>query len=311
MASDSKAQENQPLINGSMKPKVSQPWWCGYWELARMHKFPAGSMLIFWPCAWGYIMALQDICPEPLQLAYIMAVFSAGSTLLHCTACTINDICNRDLDAQVECCKNRPLVAGTISMFGAWVFLFLQVTVFFWGLSFVPRNVLICSAFGVFPLHAFYPLMKHVTNWPQAWLSLAMNWGLPTTWLIAAPNDYQYLPMWALTFRTLCWTIVYDTIYMCPDCKDNSTAILFGDYVKPILLAFMVIFIASLIYSGHATGQGWVYYTVSVGGCTVHLVWQLVTLDMEDLQDCWNKFDSNGQLGYILIAGQLGGWYIH
>ena len=28
----------------------------------------------------------------------------------------------------------------------------------------------LCGLFGVFPLHALYPLMKRVTNWPQAWL---------------------------------------------------------------------------------------------------------------------------------------------
>ncbi|KZT27629.1 UbiA prenyltransferase [Neolentinus lepideus HHB14362 ss-1] len=308
MASDSKVQEQQPLINGSAKPQVSQPWWRGYWELSRMHKFPAGSLLMFWPCVWGYVMALRENRPEPLQLAYIMAAIFAGSTILHCAACTINDICDRDLDAQV---------AGTVSMFGAWVFLFLQVAVFIGGLSFAPRNAFICGLFGVFPLHAFYPLMKRMTNWPQAWLGLAMNWGLPTAWLIAAPNDYQYAPMWALTFGTLCWTIVYDTIYACQDRKDDvkagvkSTAVLFGDYVKPILSAFALIFIASLIYSGYATGQGWVYYTVSVGGCAGHLVWQLVTLDPEDPQDCWKKFEANGHLGYIFVAGQIGGWYIH
>ncbi|TFK56929.1 UbiA prenyltransferase [Heliocybe sulcata] len=262
-------------------------------------------------------MALRDNHPEPLQLAYIMAAFFAGSTLLHCAACTINDICDRDFDAQVERCKNRPLVSGAVSMFGAWVFLFLQVAVFFWALSYVPMNAFLCGSFGVFPLHAFYPLMKRVTNWPQAWLGLAMNWGLPTAWLIAAPNDYQYPPVWALTFGTLCWTIVYDTIYACQDRKDdvkagvNSTAVLFGDYVKPILSMFAAMFVATLAYAGYATGQGWVYYTVSVGGCAAHLLWQLVTLDTEDPQDCWNKFDANGYLGYVVLAGQLGGWYIH
>ncbi len=74
--------------------------------------------------------------------------------------------------------------------------------------------------------------MKRWTNWPQAWLGelinscpevlalnlylgLAMNWGLPTAWLMAAPADIGSVPMWALTFGTFCWTILYDTIYAC------------------------------------------------------------------------------------------------
>ena len=56
---------------------------------------------------------------------------------------------------------------------------------------------------GVFPLHAFYPLMKRWTWWPQAWLGeifpeetsvywstrltvsagLAFNWGIPVAWI--------------------------------------------------------------------------------------------------------------------------------
>lgn len=282
-----------------------------------MHKFPAGSMLVFWPTAWGYVMALRDNRPEPLQLAYIMAVFFVASTLLHSAACTINDICDRDFDAKVERCKNRPLVAGTVSMFGAWVFLFLQVAAFFWMLSYTNKEAFLCGTFGVFPLHAFYPLMKRWTNWPQAWLGFAMNWGLPTAWLMAAPNDWQFAPMWAFTIGTVSWTIVYDTIYACQDRKDDvkagvkSTAVLFGDYVKPILSCFAAAFIASLIYAGVTTGQGWIYYAVSVAGCAGHLLWQLITLDTEDPQDCWNKFDSNGYLGYVVFAGLLGGWYIY
>ena len=77
----------------------------------------------------------------------------------------------------------------------------------------------ICGTFGVFPLHALYPLMKRWTYWPQGWLGkttcpsvltpgtklfigLAMNWGLPTAWLIASPNDVESIPMWVLTFGT-------------------------------------------------------------------------------------------------------------
>lgn len=29
-----------------------------------------------------------------------------------------------------------------------------------------------------------------------------MNWGLPTAWLIAAPDDVKSMPMWVLTFGT-------------------------------------------------------------------------------------------------------------
>ena len=62
------------------------------------------------------------------------------------------------------------------------------------------------GTFGIFPLHTLYPLMKRVTMWPQAWLGLAMNWGLPTAWLIASPTDVKSPPMWVLTFGAL-WCV--------------------------------------------------------------------------------------------------------
>ena len=53
--------EKQRLVNGGHK---SQSWWQPYWQLARMHKFPSGSILVFWPCGmhtlnlafWGGLM---------------------------------------------------------------------------------------------------------------------------------------------------------------------------------------------------------------------------------------------------------------
>jgi hypothetical protein len=44
--------ESRPLLpenkDGANPPKRSQLQ--AYWELTRLHKFPAGSDLVFWPC---------------------------------------------------------------------------------------------------------------------------------------------------------------------------------------------------------------------------------------------------------------------
>ncbi|PCH41911.1 UbiA prenyltransferase [Wolfiporia cocos MD-104 SS10] len=297
---------------------MKQPWWLGYWQLARMHKFPAGSILMILPCFWGYVLGAHGSRPEPLELVYILAAFFAGSATLHCAACTINDICDVDFDRQVERCKNRPLVAGTVSMPAAWAFLFLQTAVFLGMISFANKAAFLCGTLGVSPLHALYPLMKRLTWWPQAWLGQARDeLGLPTAWLVAAPEDVKSVPMWTLTFGTFCWTIVYDTIYACQDRKDDikagvkSTAVLFGDYAKPILWLFAAAFVATLAYAGHETHQGWIYYAVSVGGCAAHLLWQLITVDLNVPEQCWRKFLANGDLGYIVLAGMLGEWYLN
>lgn len=306
------ASEKQTLIQTTPQRSIAR----AYWELARMHKFPVGSILVFWPCVWGYLLSTGDNLPEPVTLAKYIALFLLESTILHSAACTINDICDVDFDRQVERCKNRPLVSGQVSMIGAWAFLFAQVAAFFAILTIVDPVPFACATFGVFPLHALYPLMKRWTWWPQGWLGLAMNWGLPTAWLIATPNDVKSVPMWVLTFGTFCWTIVYDTIYACQDRKDDikagvkSTALLFGDYVKQILSLFALAFVVTLGYVGYATGQGLIYYAVTVGGCTLHLLWQLATLNINEPKDCERKFIANGDLGYIVAAGMLAQHYL-
>ncbi|KZT66056.1 4-hydroxybenzoate polyprenyl transferase [Daedalea quercina L-15889] len=304
-----------PLLNKQTSSAFSKPRWRLYWELARMHKFPSGSILVFWPCIWGYLLGTRGNPSGVTTLARYFIAFLIGSTLLHSAACTINDICDRDFDRQVERCKNRPIASGAVTVFQATVFLLLQVGIFVLMLTQANRTAFLCGLFGVFPLHAFYPLMKRVTNWPQAWLGLAMNWGLPTAWLMTRPEDINSVPMWALTFGTFCWTIFYDTIYACQDRKDDveagvkSTALLFGAYVKPILSLFGAVFVGTLAYAGIATGMPQPYFIISVGGCALHMIWQLGTLDVDTPEDCCKKFNSNGDLGYIVAGGMLAAMY--
>ena len=79
------------------------------------------------------------------------------------------------------------------------------------------------------------------------------------------------------------WAIYFDTVYACPDKKYDkqigvhSTALLFGDYIRPILSVFCTGFIACLAYAGHVNKQGPLYYAISVGSAALGLLWQLVT----------------------------------
>lgn len=137
-----------------------------YFELTRLHKFPTGTLLVFWPCgeyvssrviishisqafsAWGLTNAAFTVSIPPGQLGLHLAAYFVGSTILHSAACVINDICDRDFDRQVgtysgtshtkiqimsnsfaERTKNRPIAAGNISVFGATIFLIAQVVV--------------------------------------------------------------------------------------------------------------------------------------------------------------------------------------
>ena len=57
-----------------------------------------------------------------------------------------------------------------------------------------------------------YPLMKRLTDWPQAVLGLAFNWGALLGWsAVAGSTDWSIcLPLYA---GGVFWTLVYDSIY--------------------------------------------------------------------------------------------------
>ncbi|EPQ52553.1 UbiA prenyltransferase [Gloeophyllum trabeum ATCC 11539] len=309
------------------KTSSSQPWWQPYWEISRMNHWPRGPAVIFWPCVWSLLFSRYGHAIQPGTLSRYMAAFMGGGTISHCAICTLNDICDVDFDRQVgawpthsrshlpdrqiERCKTLP--SGRISVSAASVFLVVQTAAFCAVLLTINREAWVTSCM---PLHGFYPLMKRVTHWPQAWLGLSMAWGASTTWLMVRPHDYDSKAVWALTAGIAFWTVVMDTMYACQDRRDDikvgigSTAVLFGSWITPILSVFAALFVATLIYAGQETNQGQVYYTIAVGGTAGHLAWQLSTFNADDNDNCQTRFDSNGQIGYIVTAGLLGQMYI-
>ena len=50
-------------------------------------------------------------------------LFTIGAIVMRGAGCTVNDIIDRKIDAQVERTKGRPLPSGQIGLFGALVFL--------------------------------------------------------------------------------------------------------------------------------------------------------------------------------------------
>ncbi|KAF8183681.1 4-hydroxybenzoate polyprenyl transferase [Pholiota molesta] len=279
----SEATQTTPLL----KPNAPRPdaednrsRFALYYQLNRLHKFPVGELLGFWPCAWALTMTAYRTKQPLHDYGWTLAVIALLSTLVHAAACVINDICDRELDRK-ERSKNRPLASGAISLGGA----------------------ITC---------------------------LAANWGFIVVWVLRVRDEDYRVPIvffagsvWyylayffyfkhGISDSQYSWTVVCDTIYGCQDKKDDanagikSTALLFGSYVRPILAIFAAAFVAGIAGAGYLNHQERPYYIFSVGGGALHLMWQLVTLDDNDPDDCWNKFASNGlQLGFIVFAGML------
>ncbi|CEH15566.1 4-hydroxybenzoate polyprenyl transferase [Ceraceosorus bombacis] len=161
--------------------------------------------------------------------------------------CTINDLWDRKLDQGVERTRSRPIASGALSPINALVFLSGQLSL---GLAVLLQLNWYSIFFGATSLGLVivYPLMKRITHWPQLVLGLAFNWGSLLGY--AALGGHLHLaivlPLYA---GTVCWTILYDTIYAHQDAKDDlatgikSTALLFGDKTKPILSLFGTCFV--------------------------------------------------------------------
>lgn len=102
--------------------------------------------------------------------------------------------------------------------------------------------------------------------------------------------------------------MLYDTIYACQDKKDDvkmgvrSTALLFGSWIRPLLIACAIGFVAMLAFAGAFNGQSLPYFIISVGGTALHLVWQFATVDLEEPESCWSEFNSLCRLNQTLTS---------
>jgi len=90
-----------------------------------------------------------------------LAIFGAGTLLTRGAGCTINDIWDRDLDAKVERCKNRPLPAGEITLFQAQAFFVAQMTAAFGLLCLLNPTAFFLGLAAPIPMMV-YPLVKRM-----------------------------------------------------------------------------------------------------------------------------------------------------
>lgn len=224
--------------------------------------------------------------------------------------CTFNDLIDRNIDAKVNRTKMRPLANNEISPRQALIFFGLQC---FGGLAILQALPLRCwplSLVGL-ALLGVYPFMKRLTHWPQFILGFAFNLGvLFGTVAVASYETLNWPAVLGLYGAGIAWTMGYDTIYALQDKEDDlkigvkSTAIRFGNYVKPALgmcYGTMFILLGSVGYL--ATG-GIVFYGL-IGLCIFLTFYQLFRLSPNDAQDCQNAFNANTYLGWLVWGALL------
>ncbi len=295
------------IVTGSLLLRLLPQAFHPYALLARWDR-PIGVWLMLLPGLWGLCLAApqETYGLPPLSL---WLLFLIGGWAMRGAGCTINDILDRKLDAQVARTAMRPLANGTISLRRAILWLVLQLFV---GLIVLLQLPLAAQLFGIaaLPLIFLYPLMKRITWWPQAWLGLTFNWGF---WIGAAVYTIPLQPVWFLLYLgALCWTLGYDTIYAVQDRDDDaqigvrSTARLWGVHAPQFVY---VSYIAAFTFWFAAGLQLPPFYFLGWGLAALCGAWLLRRWrpgpEKENLLSARRAFVRNQYVGLAMLLGIL------
>ena len=267
-----------------------------YAQLARFDR-PIGWWLLFWPCAWGVLLA--GGAGQWALLGWLLL----GSVAMRGAGCVYNDIVDAELDRQVARTALRPVASGRVSRRAAWVWLGLLCLIglaVLWQLP--PPAQLI--ALGSLALVAAYPFMKRITGFPQVWLGLVFTWGAPVGWFALRSDRLEVIA--ALYAGAVCWCIGYDTIYALQDRKDDaavgigSSALTLGRHVQAGVAGFYAAAIALWALGFWLLRPDWLAL-LALAPAALQLGWQVLTLEDNDADNALARFRSNRTLG-LLVA---------
>lgn len=224
--------------------------------------------------------------------------------------CTYNDMVDRNLDKHVTRTASRPLAAGHLNFYQSLIFLSLQLLC---GLIILLQFPIYTIKWGLASLFLVfaYPWMKRITYWPQAFLGLTFNWGIFLGWSLYQP--FFKLEALLLYLAGLCWTLGYDTIYAHQDRQDDlaigikSSALALGNRTQQFLAFNYMILISLLIAVGWLSQLAFLYY-ISLIFVTLHLTWQVLTLDIHSPQNCHQKFKTNVWTGLLILGCFIASW---
>ena len=290
---------------GNWVDRLAPVWGRPYLRLARLDR-PIGSWLLLIPCWWSAGLAAIAAHERGPRLAHLI-LFFVGAFAMRGAGCTWNDIVDRDLDREVDRTRSRPIPSGQVSVAHAAVFLVAQLVV---GLTVLLQFNRFAIATGIASLAivVIYPFMKRITYWPQIVLGLAFSWGALMGWAAAFGSlDVRPLVLYA---GSIAWVIGYDTIYAHQDREEDaligikSTALLFGDNTKPMLVIFFCL-ATLLIGIAGALADGGMLFWLGLAAFAAHLAWQIVRLDIRAPAVCLAVFKSDRDAGLILFAAMV------
>ena len=264
---------------GSGRPRLSlRERLDAYEKLMRLDK-PIGTLLLLWPTLSALWLA-ADGAP---RLSLIL-IFVVGTLVMRSAGCAMNDWADRDFDAHVARTAQRALATGVIA---PWEALAVAATGFFIAfllVLFTNRTTLMWSLPAV-AIAIAYPFCKRFFAIPQAFLGIAFSFGIPMAY--AAVQDRVPAFAWLLLAINLFWVIAYDTEYAMVDRADDvkigirTSALTFGRYDVAAVALCYAVYVAGMLWVGHARGLGVIYFA-GIGGAALIAVHHLATIRARD-----------------------------
>jgi 4-hydroxybenzoate polyprenyltransferase len=155
---------------------------------------------------------------------------------------------------------------------------------------------------------AIYPFTKRFLAIPQAWLGMCFGFGIPMGF---AAQTGEVPPLaWALLAANFFWVLAYDTEYAMVDRNDDlrigikTSAILFGRFDVPAVLACYGLFFAMMAGIGAWQGYGPYYFSGLLCGSVIagyHVLW----IRGRSREGCFRAFRHNHWIGLAVFAGVL------
>ena len=270
-------------------------------ELTRLNK-PIGFMLLFWPCAWGLMLAYSYNAEINLLTKHIF-LFFLGSILMRSAGCVFNDIVDKDFDEKVQRTKKRPIASGKISIISAFGYIVLLCSLSL--IILLQFNWLtIKLGIGSMILAFAYPFMKRFTYWPQLFLGLTFNWGIIMGWA-SLTNEISIEPI-MLYLAAIFWTLGYDTIYGLQDIRDDeiiglkSTSIKFKNNVKSFVTVCysLCVFFILLVYVIMDTNKYLIMLSIFF---ILTLFYQIKIFNVKKATTCLIAFKTNNLTGLFVF----------
>ena len=267
-------------------------------DLAQLARFdrPIGWWLLFWPCAWGVLLAGGERRWDLLLWLLLGSVAMRGAGSVY------NDIVDANLDRKVARTALRPVASGRINVRTAWVWLLLLACIGFAVLLQLRGAVQLIALASLVPVAA-YPFMKRITWWPQAWLGIVFSWGALVGW---SELRLDRLDVALLLYAgSIAWVIGYDTIYALQDVEDDaligvrSSALRMGANVRGGVALFYAAAIALWALAFWRLRGDWLAL-VALAPMALHLFWQVSSLDPTDGSDALARFRANRFAGLLM-----------